>query len=171
MPKSVEIELLDEQLMTLETTNNAARIIAEQGGPELQRRLALLEEHVGLLEQLIPKREEVPELLYSMGQRAQQTGVELTRMKPELEEVGPYYTKQTYEIGVKGRYHVVGQFLAEVGSLSRIVTPTEFKLQSNTGERDRNGVPLLGANFRIVTYIVPEPAPAPADTAVTNATT
>jgi type IV pilus assembly protein PilO len=170
--RAAEIAELKTELETLETGNAAAKILAEQGGPELEQRLAMLEQHMVRLEELIPDREEVPDLLHSMGLRAQSTGVELTRMKPELEEVGPYYTKQTYEIGVKGTYHRVGQYLAEVGSLPRIITPVEFKLQSNTNETDRRtGAPLLNASFRIVTYIVPEPGTAPADTTttVTNA--
>jgi type IV pilus assembly protein PilO len=170
--RATEIEKLETELETLETGNVAARVLANQGGPDLQRRLAVLEQHMLRLEELIPSREEVAELLHSMGVRAQSTGVELTRMKPEVEEPGAFYTKQTYEIGIKGTYHRVGQYLAEVGSLPRIVTPIEFKLQANTNETDRSGSPLLNANFRIVTYIVPEPATTPADsTAVANAKT
>jgi type IV pilus assembly protein PilO len=169
--RTQEITELENQLEVLETTNAAAKVIAAQGGPELQNKLAALEQHMFRLEELIPDREEVPDLLHAMTLRAQSTGVELTRMKPELEEPGPYYTKQTYEISVRGTYHRVGQYLAEVGSLPRIITPIDFKLQANSNETDRSGSPLLNANFRIVTYIVPEPATTPADsTAVTNAT-
>ena len=170
--RALEIERLETELESLETSNAAAKVLAAQGGPELERRLAVLEEHMLLLEELIPDREEVADLLHSMGLQAQTTGVELTRMAPEMEEQGAYYTKQTYEIGIKGTYHDVGQYLAQVGSLPRIVTPIEFKLQSNTNETDRrSGSPLLSANFRIVTYIVPEPAPVPVESAtVTNAT-
>lgn len=168
--RSTEIEKLETELETLETGNAAAKVLAGQGGPDLQQRLAVLEQHMTRLEELIPNREEVADLLHSMGVRAQSTGVELTRMKPEVEEQGTYYTKQTYEIGIKGTYHRVGEYLAEVGSLPRIVTPIEFKLQSNTNETDRSGLPLLSANFRIVTYIVPEPAAPPVESAtVSNA--
>lgn len=160
--RAAEIETLDNDLARIESANIAAKVLANQGGPDLQRRLAVLEQHMSRLEELIPNREEVADLLHAMTLRAQTTGVELTRMRPEAEEDGAYYTKQTYEIGVKGTYHRVGQYLAEVGSLPRIITPVEFKLQANTNETDRSGSPLLNANFRIVTYIVPEPAP-PAD--------
>jgi type IV pilus assembly protein PilO len=168
--RSAEIETLESGLQTLESTNAVAKVLSAQGGPELEKRLAVLEQHMVRLEELIPNREEVADLLYAIGLRAQSTGVELTRMKPEAEEPGPYYTKQTYEIGVKGPYHHVGQYLAEVGSLPRIITPVEFKLQSNPNETDRSGSPLLNASFRIVTYIVPEPT-ASADTAIANAKT
>jgi type IV pilus assembly protein PilO len=168
--KRVEaIETLETTLQTLESVNGAAKVLAEQGGPELQQRLALYEQHMERLEMLIPRREQVPELLHAMTLRAQGTGVELTRMKPEAEEPTPYYTRQTYEIGVRGTYHDVGLFLSEVGSLPRIITPTEFKLAGNTGLMNKQGMPLLNANFRIVTYIIPEPTVVSADSAGTHA--
>lgn len=161
--QTLEIETLQTELEILETTNAAAKVIAAQGGPELAKRLEVLETHMIQLEELIPDREEVADLLHSMTQRAQSTGVDLTRMKPQAEEAGPYYTKQTYEIGIKGTYHRVGQYLTEVGSLPRIITPIDLKLQSNTNETDKSGLPLLNATFSIVTYIVPETAVIPVE--------
>lgn len=167
--RALEIVGHETHLEQLERTNATARAIAEQGGPELERRLAAYEQHMVRLEELIPRREQVPELLNDMGRRAQLSNVELTRMKPEGEEASPYYTRQSYELGVKGTYHNVGRFLSEVGSLPRIVTPTEFRAIA-TGFTDKQGAPLLNANFRIITYIVPEPVAVPADSAVANAT-
>jgi type IV pilus assembly protein PilO len=164
--RTTEIETLQSQLDILEATNAAAKVIAAQGGPELRKRLDVLEQHMVRLEELMPDREEVADLLHAMTQRAQSTGVDLTRMKPQAEDQGVYYTKQTYEIGIKGTYHRVGQYLAEVGSLPRIITPIDLKLQSNTNETDRSGSPLLNATFSIVTYIAPEPAAPPAEKTV-----
>jgi type IV pilus assembly protein PilO len=154
---------LETHLETLVTTNVAAKVIAAQGGPELQRRLGIYEAHMQRLEELIPNREEVAELLHSMGLRAQGSGVELTKMKPEADEPGPYYTKRTYEMGVSGTYHDVGLFLSQVGSLSRIVTPTELKLVRDPRETDKQGSPLVDAGFRIVTYVLPDPLPLATD--------
>lgn len=167
--RAAQIADLETHLEQLERTNATARALAEQGGPELERRLALYEQHMLRLEELIPRREQVPELLNDMGRRAQLSSVEVTVMKPEGEEASPYYTRQSYEFGVKGTYHNVGRFLSEVGSLPRIVTPSEFRMLSS-GTRDRQGLPVLNANFRIITYIVPEPGSAPADSVVENAT-
>jgi type IV pilus assembly protein PilO len=164
--KAVEIADLETHYENLERTNATAKILAEQGGPELERRLAMYEQHMKRLEELIPKREQVPELLNDMGRRAQLSSVEVTLMRPEGEEASPYYSRQSYEFGVKGTYHNVGRFLSEVGSLPRIVTPTEFRLMGTT-LKDKQGAPLLNANFRIITYIVPD-ATASADSAVTN---
>jgi Tfp pilus assembly protein PilO len=73
-------------------------------------------------------------------------------------------------MGVKGTFHEVGEFLAEVGSLPRIVTSTELKLGRKGTEIDRAGSPLVDASFRIVTYVLPEP-PMVADTAMSHAST
>jgi type IV pilus assembly protein PilO len=159
-PRTEQIEELEARLEQLERANAAARVLAERGGPELQRRLAVYEQHMTRLEELLPRREEVAELLHSMTLRAQSAGVELTGLRPESEEPSPYYTRHTYEVNVRGAYHNVGRFLTEVGSLPRIITPAEFKLTGNTGMTDRTGSPLLNANFRIITYIVPEPTPS-----------
>ena len=167
--KVEEADLLEERLETLTATNNAAKVLAAQGGPELERRLAIYEQHMRQLEELIPNREEVPELLYSMSLRAQASGVDLSKVHPEAEDPGPFYTRQIYEIGVKGTYHNVGAFLTEVGLLPRIVTPTDLKLVKGQGNpTDRTGTPILEANFRIVTYVIPDPVPVSADSAANH---
>ncbi len=166
--RALQIDESESHLERLERSNSTAKVLAEQGGPELERRLAMYEQHIKRLEQLIPRREQVPELLNDMGRRAQLSAVELTRMKPEGEEASPYYSRQTYELGVRGTYHNVGRFLSEVGSLPRIITPSDFRLMATT-QKDKQGSILLDANFRIITYIVPEQT-APADSAVQNGT-
>jgi Tfp pilus assembly protein PilO len=166
-----QADSLEQHLEVLNTTNNAAKVLAAQGGPELERRLAIYEQHMRQLEELIPNREEVPELLYSMSLRMQAAGVEMSKMHPEADDPGPFYTRQIYELGVKGTYHNVGAFLTEVGLLPRIVTPTDLKLTKATGDPvDRSGDPILEANFRIVTYVIPDPAPVSADSAASHAT-
>jgi len=169
--KVEEADLLEQRFENLTATNNAAKVLAAQGGPELERRLAIYEQHMRQLEELIPNREEVPELLYSMSLRAQGASVELSKMHPEAEDPGPFYTRQIYEIGVKGTYHNVGAFLTEIGRLPRIVTPTDVKINKAQGNPvDRSGAPILEASFRIVTYVIPDPVPVSADSAANHAT-
>jgi Tfp pilus assembly protein PilO len=157
-------DVLEQRLEVLTATNNAAKVLAAQGGPELERRLAIYEQHMRELEELIPSREEVPELLYSMSLRAQAAEVDLAMMNPEAEDPGPFYTRQIYHIGVKGTYHRLGAFLSEIGLLPRIVTPTDLKLNKAQGDPvDRAGDPILDATFRIVTYVIPDPVPVSAD--------
>jgi type IV pilus assembly protein PilO len=159
------------RLEQLEGRNAQARAIATSGGPELERRLALYEQHIARLEQLIPTREEVPELLHAMTLEARQAGVELARMRPEAEVPGAFYNQQSYEMAVIGQYHDVARFLTAVGSLPRIVTATDVRLttrseargarreaESDQREDPRHRGATLDANFRIQTYVLPLPA-------------
>lgn len=154
--KQEEIATLETRLEELETKNGGARAIALSGGAELQQKLALYEQHMTRLEELIPKNEEVAALLNGLSERAIDTGVDLALMKPELSEQGQFYMQQSYEINVIGMYHDIARYMAAVASLPRIVTPVDLSLKPRGAEMSRDGTPKLQANFRIVTYVVPE---------------
>ncbi len=100
----------------------------------------------------------MPQLLSDISERAQQVGVDLALVRPETEAIGPYYTRQTYEMGVTGRYHEVGLFLSEIGSLPRIITPIDLEVSA---QRGADAVPdAVQASFRIETYVLPRPGEA-----------
>lgn len=160
--KQLEIETLTSRLEELEQRNGVAKAIALTGGPELQQKLALYEQHMMRLEELIPKNEEVAALLNGLSERAMDSNVDLALMKPELAEPGQFYTQQTYQITVIGVYHDIARYLAAVASLPRIVTPVDLSMKPRGGtEMSRDGTPKLSADFRIVTYVIPEQEEAP----------
>ena len=57
-------------------------------------------------------------------------------------------------------FYVV-QFLTEVGSLPRIITPTQLSVVPNNA-RARGGGQMLQASFLIETYVLPDRPAAPA---------
>ncbi|HUF12902.1 MAG TPA: type 4a pilus biogenesis protein PilO [Longimicrobiales bacterium] len=151
--KAEEVAAMETRLEALEQNNNTARTIASQGSTEeLARRLELYEEHMQRLEQLIPMGEEVPDLLNMIASRAEISGVQLSLMRPEEDVATEFYRRVTYQMGVIGDYHDIGAFLAEVGSLPRIVTPIDLTLRRRAQDRRA-----LEASFRIETYILPQP--------------
>jgi type IV pilus assembly protein PilO len=155
--KKEEIATLEARLEELETRNNVARQIAASGGPELQQKLALYEQHMKRLEELIPRNEEVAALLNGLSERAIDTNVDIALMRPEAAEEGQFYRQQTYQLNVIGLYHDIGRYMAAIASLPRIITPVELALKPR-GPTDmgRDGTPRLQASFRIVTYVIPE---------------
>lgn len=157
VPSGEELAEMEARLEQLEDQNRSAQILATRGGEQLEERLALYERHVGRMEQLIPRREEVPRLLNDMSAESRRTGVDIALLRPEPATTGEFYTQQSYEMEVVGDYHDVGRFLASVASLSRIITPVELTLSEFTGDQSviDGEAPVL-ANFRIRTYIVPE---------------
>lgn len=151
-----EIGTLETRLEELEKKNSTAKAIALSGGAGLQQKLALYEQHMKRLEELIPKSEEVASLLNSLSERAIDSNVDLSLMKPELSEPGEFYTEQTYQVQVIGLYHDIGRYLASIASGPRIVTPISLKLRPRpANEVMRDGTPKLNAEFRILTYVIP----------------
>lgn len=157
---------LRTRVEALETLNRRASVVAAQGGADLQERLALYERHVARLEELIPAQEEVPALVDDIGGRARAMDVEVQALQPQPDEPGQYYTRTAYNMSVVGEYHAVGRFLAEIASLSRIVTPAQVDLQlyGQPAQFPELEAPVL-ANFRIETYVLPDPSAAPAPAA------
>jgi type IV pilus assembly protein PilO len=152
--RAEEVANARARLETLEQNNNTARAIAQQGSSEdLARRLELYQEHMERLEQLIPSGEEVPDLLNMIASRAEASDVQLALMRPEEDVAAQFYRRVTYEMGVVGSYHDVGEFLAEVGSLPRIITPIDLNLRRREGAAGNQ----LEASFRIETYVLPQP--------------
>lgn len=150
-----EVDRMETRLERLESSNAQARARAPQS-QELEERLEQFERHVIRLEQLVPRSEEVSQLLNQIHQRAEQVGVEVARFTPGRTDPGPHYNKRIFEMTVLGSYHSIGRFLSEVGSLPRIITATQLRIQPNTVARIEGMT--LEASFRIETYILPEPA-------------
>jgi type IV pilus assembly protein PilO len=121
--------------------------------------LILYREQLVQVEGLIPSAEELPDLLDAISSQAQRTGVELTLIQPLGAEAGEFYTRRTYDLAVLGSFHQIGDFLARVGSLPRIVTPTNLNLTVRNPET-RSGDPQLEARFTIETYVLPNPSTA-----------
>lgn len=154
-----ENDALQTRFEELDRRNKLMRPQALTGGAELQQKMALYEQHMKRLEELIPQSEEVPQLLNSMSERAQDAMVDLALLRPEVENPGQFYIETSYQIEVHGNYHEIGRYLAMIASLPRIITPIELKLAPKPADTLRDGTPRLEAGFRIVTYVAP-PAPA-----------
>lgn len=156
--RAAEVEALESRLETLETKNAAARALsARNGQDEVERRVGLYREQLRRVEGLIPSSEELPDLLDAISAEARRTGVELARIQPTGATAESFYTRRTYELAVFGSYHDIAAFLAQVGSLPRIITPTSLNLTVRQ-EQPQGGSPQLEARFAIETYVLPTEA-------------
>ena len=155
LPATEQAESTRRRLERLERENLGARAGEAMGEVELERRLALYQEHIGQLEELIPANEEVPELLEAISAEERKAGVEMTMMRPEpVEDLG-FYHRLSYELAVRGDYHAVGSFIAAIASLERVVAPADLAIIpdgrfGSEGAADRGTV---SASFRIRTYV------------------
>jgi type IV pilus assembly protein PilO len=154
-PVVEDLDNLEARVERITAGNNAMRAVIARHGTDLPRRLAIFQEHVRQLEDLIPRREDVPVLIHQITQRALDTGVELTVIRPGSEVVGEFYSQQTFELQVRGNYHNIAEYLTAIGSLTRIVRPYDVKL--DVEDRVADAPPTLRASFRIQTYVMPAP--------------
>lgn len=146
-----EHQEMEARQETLERQNAQARIRAPQSR-QLEERLGQFERHIERLEELVPRAEEVSQLLSTISQRADQIGVTVARFTPGQTSSGAHYNRRTFELTVHGRYHEIGRFLSEIGSLPRIITPTDLSITpyGRSEEEER-----LEASFFIETYVLP----------------
>lgn len=147
-----ELEAMEARIERLEGANALARVRAPQS-LELEERLVQFERHIERLEELVPRGEEVSRLLNTISQRADQIGVTVARFTPGQTAAGEHYNRRVFDMTVQGGYHQLGRFLSEIGSLPRIITPTDLHILTASDDSED---PRLEASFRIETYVLPD---------------
>jgi type IV pilus assembly protein PilO len=140
-------------------TDSAKRELASGTVEDLKHRLENYRASLTLLRRLVPDRNEVPNLLDDMSTRAKIRGVTLSQVAPLLPvEPGPApFDTYKYTVSVLGHYDQIGEFLADVASLQRIIVPLDVSLAaappaSAKALGDSTGA-LLEAKFQIRTYV------------------
>lgn len=78
----------------------------------------------------LPGKQEMPQLLETVTKLALKSNIELISFRPM-----PSVSKEVYEevpvtLNIKGTYHSVGFFLAQIGNLERIITPSNVKMNA-----------------------------------------
>jgi type IV pilus assembly protein PilO len=139
-------------------TDSAKRELARGTVEDLRKRLETYRGSLSLLRRLVPERNEVPNLLDDISSRGKIRGVTLSQVIPLPVEAGPApFDTYKYNMSVIGRYDQIGQFLADVASLQRIIVPYDLSLdQANmTAAKalgDTTGA-LLEAKFQVRTFV------------------
>src|ERR687895_2181934 len=105
-------------------TDSAKKELARGTVADVRKRLETYRSSLVLLRRLVPERNEVPNLLDDISTRGKIRGVTLYQVVPLPVEPGPApFDTYTYNMSVIGRYDAIGQFLADVASLQRIIVP------------------------------------------------
>ena len=127
--KSQEIATLETHVAALQTMNDKVSKDIGSGAFERARKEAQrFERELRVLDQLVPKTNEVPALLDQVSTAARRAGLELADVAPAGPQPGEEFDTYKYKLGVVGPYPQVGAFLANLGSLPRIVAPINLSL-------------------------------------------
>jgi type IV pilus assembly protein PilO len=139
-------------------TDSAKKELARGTVEDLRKRLDTYRGSLALLRRLVPERNEVPNLLDDISSRGRIRGVTLSQVVPLPVQPGPTpFDTYKYNMSVIGRYDQIGQFLADVASLQRIIVPYDLMVApANMGAAkalgDTSGS-LLEAKFQVRTYV------------------
>ena len=153
----------------LEASNRIAQKEFNSGSVEtLRAEAAEQRSALTAMRRLVPTNNEVPALLEEVSTAARRAGLDVGGFTPEPVIRGSKFDTHRYKVTIIGGYHDIGSFLANVGSLPRIVAPVQFQLSPANGARTgnpraRNAARTgLEATVTLQTYVertAPEPAP------------
>ena len=157
-PKGAEIVAIEEHLEKLNAQNQKAKVELGKGTvEELRAQAARYQANLVLMRQLVPTGNEVPALLEQVSTAARRVGLDLAEVTPSPPVVGETFDTYRYKLRVSGEYHELAAFLANVGSLTRIVAPVNLKLAPRptaaARKQQRITSTKLDAEFEIQTYV------------------
>ena len=170
-PKADVLADLRSHVDSLDMNNQRAKAELAKGNvEELRAEAAKLQENLEVMRQLVPTSNEVPALLEQVSTAARRVGLDLATVKPQPVIEGEQFDTYRYQVAVIGDYHALGEFLANVGSLTRIVAPVNLALsplgngaavdQRKKAKKNNNSV--LDSRFELQTYVAKTAAPRPA---------
>jgi type IV pilus assembly protein PilO len=169
-PQSAQITASHAEADSLQTIIDAAKADLANGTAEdLRVKVEQYQGSLELMKRLVPDRNEVPTLIDDISTKAKVRGITLGKIQPLTPEIGAPFDTYRYKLEVYGHYDQIGEYLADVASLPRIVVPQDVglspappataKLLSDTAGA------LLLAEFTIRTFVKstsPPPPPKPA---------
>jgi type IV pilus assembly protein PilO len=157
--RAAHVVAVRDTITTLEAaTDSAKKELAHGTVASVRERLESYRGSLSLLRRLVPERNEVPNLLDDISTRSKIRGVTLSQVVPQPVEPGPApFDTYKYNMSVIGHYDAIGQFLADVASLQRIIVPYNLSVAaaSVTSAKalgDTTGA-MLEAKFQIRTYV------------------
>ncbi|MGM0982914.1 MAG: type 4a pilus biogenesis protein PilO [Pseudomonadota bacterium] len=125
----------------------------------MREEMAILEERMNTLRDMLPTGAEVPSLIDNISEAAisNQLSIEFIRLRSPVSQ--EFYVEQPFDIRVRGGYHLIAEFLASVANLPRIVTQHDLTLEPMEAAGDEQLQ--LSMLARTYSYRQPEEEEAP----------
>ena len=149
-----------ERVAQLEDANQrAAREFASGSIEHLRVQAAENRSALLVMRRLVPTGNEVPALLEEVSTAARRAGLDVGGVTPEPVIPGERFDTFRYTVTIIGGYHQFGEFLANVGSLARIVAPVNFSIVAGSGANASRTViktsekGALAATITLQTYV------------------
>jgi type IV pilus assembly protein PilO len=157
-----------EHVDSLDAWNRKAQSeMSKNSEKALLQQAARSAQSLQVMRELVPTGNEVPTLLEQVSTAARRVGLDVGEIQPQPVTPGDQFDTYRYSLRILGDYHSVAEFLTNVGSLTRIITPVNVKLLPPANatfaarlKRHKDDA-IIQANFDIQTYVAKTAASAP----------
>lgn len=150
-PMAIRVEALDS------LNKKAAAQMNQQELGKLRAEAEASERTLDIMRQLVPSGNEVPSLLNQVSDAGRRSGLEIAGVQPQPVIEGDQFDTYRYKMTVIGSYHRVGEFLANIGSLTRIMAPADVRLSmltsSGAASRKKKDEATLQVEFELQTFV------------------
>jgi len=124
--------------------------------PALQQDVEALRQTIALYAKKIPDEVDMRRLLQKLSSTAQETGVEITVLRPlEAGEEGPaqaatqFFKKVTIQIEANAGYHQVGQFINRLEMLDQFIAVEDIIIRAVPNRWNKHDVKLLVTAYEL----------------------
>jgi len=147
-PAQDKILSLKKQVQTSTEELNKVRRAAREL-PKHEQDFLKAKEIFELTSVLLPKSQEIPDLLRNISDLGRQSGLDFLSFIPGVETPRDFYAEIPLDIKIRGPYHNLGLFLDKISKLERIVTVNNVKTEKV--DLEGNEI-LLTSSCRLLTY-------------------
>jgi len=129
-PTSQQIAATKVQIDSLQRVlDDVKRDLAKGTVEDLRAKVEQYRSLVGLMRRLVPEQNEVPALIDDFSTKAKVRGVTINRIDPQPVEPGPMFDTYRYRLEILGHYDQLGEYLADIASLPRVVVPQDLSIK------------------------------------------
>ena len=82
----------------------------------------------------LPDSKEIPDLIRQVSDIGVRSGLEITLLRPQPEQLHEYYAEVPVTLKMIGAYHSLGQFFDQLAQLPRIISVSQVKFDGHTQE-------------------------------------
>ena len=104
--------------------------------PKVRAEYEALQEEWQRLETLVPRREEVTELIQEVSGAERDAGIYVISIEPQAPVAKDLYTENPYRLQLEGSYHGFARFIGALSKLERIINVSQVRLSANPNAMD-----------------------------------
>lgn len=101
-----------------------------------------VQEELNKLTQQLPQATEAAALLEDISNQAASSGVQISSIKPGVQEFRGFYVENPVELTLFGNFHSFGAFASNISSMPRIVTLHNFTIKTKEQSEKEGAGPL-----------------------------